>query len=257
MRKVILIAALISFVAINLTAQNKKSTLLMDMSQFDKAYIPALFYTNQNNAEYSARSIDGLLRVWNGFMSRHKNPELPDSLWGRDIGQIDKLIGNAAEIVYKQQSLDSAHENLERVRYVLLEMRERNDIEYYMDDLTRFHAEMEKIVEIAGDKENNELEQSELSRINSHLDNALEIWKKVMLKIFNQKLFSFSDKQYKRLNELIEFEEKALGELKTALDSDEKDAVIRSKAMAVKPDFVKLFLLFGGFSEDFLKNRVY
>ncbi|MBD3219173.1 MAG: hypothetical protein GF310_12935, partial [candidate division Zixibacteria bacterium] len=113
MRKVILIAVLISLIAINLTAQNKKSTLLMDMAQFDKAYIPALFFTNQNNAEFSAGAIDGLLRVWNGFMSRHKNPESSDSLWGKDIGRIDMLIGNAAEIVYKQESLDSAHENLE------------------------------------------------------------------------------------------------------------------------------------------------
>lgn len=248
MRKIVpAVMVIIMAFQVSVSAQYLDSTLLKDMVTFDKAYIPALVYTNAAKQDSSQIAMSHLLPAWDKFKADNENPFKDDKQWDGDMEMINHLIDEADTLVVKDSSLNEAHLKLELVRDIFLSMRERHSIEYYPDNLITFHALMEGIVTTVQDTKPADLSQEKIERISILLPQATSTWQNVEQSKFDRALFGFSDQKAQTLNKLVKQEQASLDALKNALDSGDKSAVIKA-AKAIKPAFVKIYMLFGDFN---------
>lgn len=244
--KLIVLIAVLAF-SVSANAQNPDSTILGEMVAFDKAYIPALVYTNSNKQDSSEIAMKYVQKAWDKFKADNEKPVGIDSQWNADIKTISHLIGEADTLIVKNSSLHEAHLKLENVRTIFVNMRELNDIEYYPDNLITFHALMEAMLNIVQDTKPADLSQEQIEGVSIILPQVMSTWHNVEQSKFDQKLFGFSDQKVSILNQLINQEQLVLSALQSALDSGNNEDIIKD-AQAIKPIFMKVYTLFGDFN---------
>lgn len=227
--------------------QNSDSKILKEMVAFDKAYIPALVYTNTNKQDSSEIAMQYVQRAWEKFKADNEKPLGIDSQWNADIKTIKQLLGEADELIVIDSNLSEAHLKLENVRTIFVNMRELNNIEYYPDNLITFHSLMEAMLNVVQDTKPKDLSQERVEEIGLILPQAMSTWHNVEQSKLDKKLFGFSDQKADTMNQLIKQEQQALNNLQNALSSGNKVEIIKN-VKAIKPIFVKIYLLFGDFN---------
>jgi hypothetical protein len=232
-------AMLLSGFSINDTRQ--------DMVKLDKVYIAALALTSQGKVDESRKAVNALQESWQAFKARHYNANPADKNWKADFDAVEKRVANAVAIVVTPgKNVNEAHEALEDVRNVLMKLRQRNRVEYYIDGLTAFHHPMEEIVLAAKDKTAQTLSDSDVARIRKTLPEAEKLWKSVESRKLDAAVYDLSAAQTDDALKLVKLETVALAALKDALVSGDK-AQIAKAAVGIKPNFAKLFMTFANF----------
>ena len=232
----------------NLNTSFADDSLVLDMIKFDQHYIPALAFTSDEKLAQSRNAMHALLPVWQSFQQRIASSHANDKLWQTDFNAVNNYISKATKIVTSGQNLKDAHEALEQIRIVLMELRHRNNVDYYIDYLTRFHEPMENI-ELAGKGKTVATFQAQhLDTIRHTLPQAKQLWMAMKRKPFEAKLYGFNQERAKLLRSLINQEMLALDKLEKTLASNDKQAIIYA-AVAIKPNFARIFKMFGRFSE--------
>jgi hypothetical protein len=221
-----------------------KANLLKDFASFDRAYIPALFMTNQGEKESSKKTMLSLKENWKILKDKYYKGNLKDSKWKEDFDNVDQMILKADNIVINEGNLSEAHNSLEGIRTVFMELRKRNNMDYYIDYLTEFHEPMEAIILTAKGKNPENLTDADIEKIQKSLDEALSIWIRFEKAKFNKSIFGFNDKKVKTMRNYIKLEYESLNRLRQFIDTKDKKAIIQS-AIDIKPNFVNLFTLFG------------
>lgn len=248
MKRIVFIVLLsITAFQVSARAQNPDSTALREMVAFDKAFIPALVYTNSKVQDSSEIAMKYVLTAWNKFKADNEKPIGIDSQWNTDIKTVSHLLGEADTLIIKDSNLYEAHLKLENVRTIFVNMRELNDIEYYPDNLITFHALMEAMLNIVENTKPADLNQEQVEGISIILPQAMSTWHNVEQSKFDKKLFGFSDQKVDTLNQLINQEQLALSTLQSALDSNNNAEIIKD-IKSIKPIFMKVYLLFGDFN---------
>lgn len=219
-----------------------------DMAALDKVYIPALALTSQGNKAAAERAMRLMLAEWAVFKKNHLSDFNKNKADKNDLAIIDQMISDAERMVSLNGKLNEAHETLEGVRNTFLQIRKRNHIDYYIDYTTRFHEPMEAIVLAAKGKTAETLTDAMLSKIKVDFATAEQEWRNLQKASFDPVLFSFSAEKDAQRRNYIKAQAEALGKLKQALESGDKRAIIKA-AMAIKPNFVSLFLMFGDFEK--------
>jgi hypothetical protein len=222
--------------------------LISDMVHFDQAYIPVLAMTSAGEVKASRKALKTLEVEWQKFKSRHYSTPYDDSSWKADLDRVDAKINAAREIILAGDNVKDAHEVLEHVRVIFMELRARNQIDYFIDHLTRFHEPMEKIVLSVKDKAPDSLSAKDLDGIKHALPVAMALWKTTLASDFDAALFEFNNDQVVLLRTLLQKEELSLERLEQALKQDDKQEIIQA-GLAIKPNFAKLFKSFGHFPE--------
>jgi len=222
--------------------------LVQDMIKFDQYYIPALAFTSDEKLPQARSAMQALTPVWQSFRQRYAASRTSDKQWQTDFNTVSNSIEEAAKIVSSGKNLKNAHEALEHIRIVFMELRHRNNIDYYIDNLTSFHEPMEKIVLAGKDKTVETFQAQHLDTIRHTLPQAKQIWMAMKLKPFDAKLYGFNQAQTESLRSLINQEMLALDKLEKTLASNDKQAIINA-AVAIKPNFARIFKKFGRFSE--------
>src|SRR5512139_3805214 len=69
--------------------------MLRDMASLDKAYIPVLALTSQNNSAASRKAMDTLIPVWTAFQARYTGHVPTDPLWNTDLETVNMTIRRA------------------------------------------------------------------------------------------------------------------------------------------------------------------
>jgi len=220
--------------------------LVQDMVRFDQAYIPALAMTSDEKPEPSRVAFSALLVEWESLKKAHFGEKSADQEWKSDFNKVDGYIGAAGKIIARGTNLKDAHEELEHIRVVFMRLRDRNGIDYYIDHLTRFHEPMEEIVLAAKGKTESTLADKDLVLIRQTLPRAKELWHATKTAEFNGALYGFNQQKTSMLHSLVEKEQAALQHLEQALQTKNKQAII-SAAVAIKPNFAKIFKSFGRF----------
>ncbi len=220
--------------------------LLADMVTLDRAYIAALAVTSLEKLEPSQKSMAILVPTWAAFQAKYIGSNPADPQWRPDFDAVNDMIGRADEIVRANSGLVAAHDELEDVRITLMGLRERNGLTYYVDHLTRFHEPMEAIVLAAKGKTPQTLSAADLDVIQSHLPAARSIWADVTAAPFDAALFGFAPEKQAAMQKQLSAESAALSQLQAALDAGDTPAIIQ-RAVALKPAFSVLFMLFGDF----------
>jgi hypothetical protein len=105
---------------------------------------------------------------------------------------------------------------------------------------------MEAMVLAGKGKTAESLTPADLTAIRVHLPEARAIWSEVTAAHFDQSLFGFNAEKHAAMEKQIAFESDALAQLQAALDSGDPTAVAE-RAVALKPSFSVLFMLFGDF----------
>jgi hypothetical protein len=156
------------------------------------------------------------------------------------------MVAEAAGIVASDRKVTDAHEALEHVRDVLMKLRQRNRIDYFIDGLTAFHEPMEAIVLAAKDKTGDSLDAADIARIRKALPQAEQAWHRVAAAKLDANDYMLTPAQADDARKLMTLENAALSALKDALAASDK-ARIAQAAVAIKPNFAKLFMIFGDF----------
>ena len=225
-----------------------EDNLVQDMIKFDQHYIPALAFTSDEQLPQSRSAMQALLPVWQSFQQRYANSRSNDKQWLTDFNTVNNYIDQAKKIVASGDNLKDAHEALEHIRIVFMQLRQRNNIDYYIDNLTRFHEPMEKIVLAGKGKTVDTFQAQQMATIRDTLPQAKKLWKATITKPFDAKQYGFNQEQAKLMQSLVHQQMLTLEQLEKTLASKDKQAIINA-AVAIKPNFARIFKMFGRFSD--------
>lgn len=234
---------LIALAAIVLTGF-AETDIRQDMVKLDKVYIAALALTSQGKTAESRKAVDALHESWRGFRGRHYNANSRDAQWKPDFDRVNGMVDEAAGIVASDRKVTDAHAALEHVREVLMKLRQRNRIDYFIDGLTAFHEPMEAIVLAAKDKGGDSLDEADIARIRKMLPQAEQAWQRVAAAKLDANDYMLTPAQADDARKLMTLENASLSALKDAVAGGDK-ARIAQTAVAIKPNFAKLFMIFG------------
>jgi len=230
-----------------LLAGFSKNDLRQDMVRLDKAYIAALAVTTQGKVAESRKAMVLLTGSWKSFKNRYYDANPKDRQWKSDFDKADRMIAEADKIVTSDRNVTEAHVALEDMRMVMMNLRSRNGIEYFVDRLTAFHEPMETIVLAAKDKTPEALTPEDIARIRKSLPEAERLWKRVMDGKLDAVTYQLDAAQIERARKLILVEQQALSDLKAVLAAGDKAGIIQA-AVGIKPNFAALFMTFGDFA---------
>lgn len=223
-----------------------KATLKKDFVSFDKAFIPPLALTRAEKAKPSKKAMKLLKENWGTFKAKYYEANPNDPSWKADFNKVDQKIMEAAKTVKSGKNLMDAHESLEEIRYIFLELRKRNGINYYIDPLSEFHVFMEVIVHTADENDPDTLDDSDKQTIREQYDQASKIWHRIKTSEFDRDLYGFNDEKMAQMKKLLKMESEALNKLGKALEVN-NNALIIETGKAIKPNYAKLYKLFGDF----------
>jgi hypothetical protein len=231
-----------------LFATAARADFVVDSAAFDKAYIPALAVTSQGEAEKSKAAMARLNQAWLLYSNAHRQDNPGDASWEKGFAEIDKWIREADAIVARGDTLIDAHNVLEHVRVILMQLRQKHGIDYYLDHQTAFHEPMETIVLAAKGKTPATLTEQDLATIRNTLPALDARWKAVQNARFEPGNYGLDSTRAAKVKQTVERETEAIETLKKALAGSDKSAMIQSAA-AIKPPFAQLYMLFGAFAQ--------
>ncbi len=242
MKKIrIIVLAIVLAVALQATYASV-SPIREDFAKFDRSYISALFLTMKGNKEKAELKLLKLSKIWSRFKSDYYSYSPKDSLWKKDFDKVGEILNSAKELVSKNE-IQKAHETLEKIRGIFYNLRKRNGIDYYLDGIIKFHANMEKIVHPLKDKKPKDVNAELISELKTVVTKAKEDWNDFANRKFDATVFSFTPEKTQKLKAAIQAESNTLKKLENALAQGNKAKIIKA-GLAVKKNFRKVFLLF-------------
>ena len=217
-----------------------------DFVAFDRAFIPPLAITNQEKVNPSRKAMKILMQNWEAFKAKYYDANPQDPKWKEDFDHIDRQIQEAAKIVKSGKNLMAAHEALEEIRIITMELRKRNNMEYYLDPLTQFHTLMEAIFHTGQDNSPDDLDQGMISDLKETVSEAQALWRKIGGIPFDKDLYGFTDQMVAQMKQYHSAEAAALDKAQKAIETGDKKAIIAA-AKGVKDNYAQMYKMFGDF----------
>lgn len=231
------------------TASAKDEVLLQEMVNLELKYIPALFLTNQPDKLLPAKKAMNLLRgEWNGFRAEYADYRPDYANWGIYFDQIEYAIQDAEAIVAtvtpeNPATLVMAHEALEGVRAVMLELRPLNGFpKFITDKMTRYHDPMEHIVIALKTEPMSPELIAEVEATFVETNKALEGIEKCPV---DAGMWGFSVEKMLAYYNKLAMTRAALDNLGAALESGDPMAVKMAGTLPLKQPFVEMYTMFG------------
>jgi hypothetical protein len=207
------------------------------MAAFEGPYIGALWSTGNESPERAVASVARASAAWSALTA--EQGEALSSLRGGDAAVKAVTARIEEAVALAPDAPREAHETLEAVRLRLRELRVANGIAYFPDHLTAYHGPMEAIV-LAGKS----ADADGVATIRATFPAVRTAWSDVESAPSQNDLFGFSAAERKRREELLAAGRSAVDALAAALEAGDPGA-IRAAAVALKPPFARLVLLYG------------
>ena len=137
-------------VALSFGAMAHAADPVTDLMQAANApYRMALYQTNSKDPGEARRALLQAQQAWNTLSTRFvAKPAAPydrDAAFAASVGEVSKVYDQALKEVEAGQ-LETAHNTLERVRDIMAEMRQRNNVVVFSDHMNAYHSQMEVIM---------------------------------------------------------------------------------------------------------------
>lgn len=161
----------IMFIITLLFSTNLRAGLHEDMLSFEQKYIPTLLLTAQADGQAVAAS-SKLVTQWNQFKQKQAYRYSDDSLWGFDLVKIERAILDAQRLI-QAGDFNRAYNILSTVRIRFASMRERHNIIFYIDGLTRFDSPMQALLK--------KIRIEQADDVYLEIADAKSAWKNIML----------------------------------------------------------------------------
>jgi len=210
--------------------------------RLDSVYIPVLALASEGRTDHARLAVVRLKHVWTRFYSRYSNA-YSDDAWRDALAKAGRHVAEGTNYLQRGEPQE-AHVALEPVRDLLRQARLDQGIDYFPDRLTAFHDPMEAIV--LATKGRSALSDADVAELRALLVRAYQRWSDVVTATFDADRFGFSPERATRLTRLMRQESEALGNLRAALDSGDKAAVLAA-GPKLKPPFAQAYKLFGDF----------
>ena len=223
-----------------------KADIKKDFVSFDRAFIPPLALTRGEKLKPSKKGMKRLKENWGAFKAKYYDANAEDPKWKQDFQKIEKVIMEADALVKSGKDLIAAHEGLEEIRFITMNLRKRNNIPYYIDPLTAFHSLMEEIFHMAEDHDPEDLTDKDMADLADLSSKASKLWQQIVNTPFDKALFDFNDQKMGNMKKLLKLESEALGRLGKALGKKDRPSIIKA-GKGIKPNYAKLYMLFGDF----------
>ena len=222
-------------------------TAVVPRSEFEAAYLHwntfhkrSLMATASGTQEGAKRPMSQARERWYEFLGKYYEAPPPefaeDAHWQSNLAAITGY-HHVAEWHLHAGRMDEAHETLEQVRWVWLELRARNGVSWFGDALSRYRAVMEPVVGWGTGAEHGGVTPDNIEDFEVEVLKLLEAWRRLTQHrppLGNMRRFSFGMQQEARA--LAEFEEVVAARL-----YDD----IAEAAKEVNTAFTMLFMGFG------------
>ncbi|NIM05856.1 MAG: hypothetical protein GTO55_06355 [Armatimonadetes bacterium] len=228
------------------TAGCRRPDIIKGMTDFDRAYIPAFFFTEIEELEHSKQAMEFLNAEWESLKAKYPKEMESDPEWERDALRIEQMMVSANRILDTTENFEDAHEALEYIRGILFEFRRRNGIDYYLDHLNEFHEVMGDFVWILEYRTPETLNVDDTTWIEGRVEEAVNLWGEFRRAEFDPSAFGLSVKKKALLRAQTKLEADALEALTQAIRRKDKEAIFAATE-AVKQHFQAVYLLFGDF----------
>lgn len=120
------------------------------MQAANTPYRMALYKTNGKDLAEAQQALVQAQQTWNQLSTRFgTQPAAPydrDPAFAASVAEVGKVYTQALKEVSVGQ-LGTAHNTLERVRDIMAEMRQRNNVVVFSDHMNAYHSQMELIME--------------------------------------------------------------------------------------------------------------
>lgn len=223
---------------------------LDDMVALDAVYIPALATTSAAAQDSAAvprahAAIARLQAQWPGLRQRLLatwGPKTPDG-WTAALAATGRHIDAAANAA-SQGDWPRAHEALEPVRIVLMQVRDRQGMDYFVDRLTAFHEPMERLAQAGSTWTPAALDPPRRDELERAFAQARALWHGIEGRPAGAAQYGLSPARSAQLRQAIDDESAALARLSEALRGADP-ARILAAAAGTKPPFARAFTAFG------------
>lgn len=220
--------------------------LVPAMVALDRAYIPALGLTGQNDPAKAKIAFTAFESAWKSFSAAYAGQPGFDHEWEDDIASLSDTVGKARIALMDRGEMAKAHEILEDVRLTLLETRNRQKIPYYVDSLTDFHGSMEVLLASIPAGTFADWKANEKAVFAANLDIAIARWKIVKAREDLLAAYNLGDRLSLAYQGQYQSVAKLLADMSAALNGGDGKALATTTAQ-LKPAFVKTFFMFGDF----------
>jgi len=240
------LSALVLALAAVLGAGCARPDIRSGMARLDGAYIPALSLTSEGDTARSKAALAVLSVEWHEFRRRHGRWAKADTEWQPDLSRAETMIQRAV-LLADADSLARAHDELEPVRTVMMKLRRRNGIDYFLDYLTEFHPPMEALVSAGKSRLPESLNPGALDSLKTEYALAASAWNRVESAGLDRWRYELNQQQRAEAEAHIKAESEALGRLGDAFAARDRAAVLKAAA-TLKPEFAALYKMFGDYA---------
>lgn len=224
------------------------NVMLHDMAEFDKAYIPVLYYVRQGEMDNAKRSVFFLNHSWQKVNRKYKNLNPGNDDWEEAFRMTDAWLSDAYFSIDAVQPKD-AYIFLDHVRYQMMELRSQHDIDYYLDNVWEFEASLDLAEEVAIDQMLCLLDYCEFEDIVKDMN---EQWKIVEEAKFDAELFNLDPEDLKVLNNQKEKLQEAIIVFNQAVEEMEGENLAMT-ATFLRQAYLEYLAGFG----DFISSKHY
>ena len=218
-------------------------SLLSEMADLDQIIIPAAALSNQAKAEETKIAVLRLQSQWAVFLASAEKAFPGDKGW---ISELD-LVGNRiAEVVKASEEGDfpKVHEILEEVRLTFEDLREKRNIDYYLDRVSRYRKALEKTTGPLAGKKASDLTDADIKFIAS-MDPVLKsTWASVQAAPLGAELFHFDSSKTAEIKSAMDSVQNKVDNLEAIISGGTRDQVFEALNL-LRPSLKKAFLMFG------------
>ena len=127
----------------------KENTLLEDMALLDKSYIRTLIYTANINNPNRKESIERFIIDWNAFKKKYYNANGEDPQWKTDFDSLQDILIRSHYYIASGEDESAGYSILHDIKYVLSDMRKRNNINWFVDNINAIYKTANRMNELS------------------------------------------------------------------------------------------------------------
>lgn len=237
----------------------EEKDLVQEMAAFDQLFIPAYFFAYTGDMDRAKIAIYPLKRKWESIKKTYGDEHLANEEWKRTFNFVESWLDDAELSINDNEPLRSRI-HLDHVRYELMDLRWREKIDYYLDDVWDFEATMDIVLETATDPMLGLMEWHEFQMC---VDEMNLQWMELSNKVPDGEIYQFTSDDWVDLNRALKNMNREMEYLMTAVNTSD-GCQFAEAAKHVEKAYLEFIYIFGDFDTipgqeyniDFAKEEI-
>lgn len=190
-----------------------------DMVRLEQAYIPALTLAARGDGR-AMQAVEGLYEAWIAFKQVHAYSG-GDPRCDFDLDEIEWHVLEARRLA-QQGEWEKAHAVLEPIRHILMSMRERRGMDYYLDEFTRYHLSLARMIELLDGPQ-----PVDYASVQQQYQRMLMIWRRIQRRDINPYAYGLDMQRFETLQRLLQEQTRQQLRLQAPLQARDGESLLR------------------------------